>query len=71
MAFLGMVLLFIYGVIGFLWFRDDYNTDLSYSDTFLVTVFTTMRDGLRYGEGIGANDILKEPEYFPEKDPGN
>lgn len=48
MSFLGIVLLFVYGVIGYIWFTDDYNTDLSYSSTFLVTVFTTIKDGLRF-----------------------
>lgn len=67
LAFLAIVMLFIYGVIGYIWFSGDYNTDLNYSSTFLITVFTTIKDGLKYGEGIGANDILKEPMYYPDQ----
>lgn len=70
LAFLAIVMLFIYGVIGYIWFSNDYNTDLNYSSTFLITVFTTIKDGLRYGEGIGANDVLKEPLYEPSRNNG-
>ena len=50
----GMILLTIYGIFGYLFFKEDYDKSLGcYSDSLLTTIFTTINYGLRIGEGIG------------------
>jgi hypothetical protein len=45
-AFLGFVIMYIYGIIGWNYFRDYYGDD---GWTFLLTITHTMKEGLRSG----------------------
>jgi len=54
--FFGFSIMFIYGVIGWNYFRDDYEEE---GWTFLHTVAFTIKEGLRSGGGI--SDAIKPP----------
>lgn len=55
-AFLGFSLMYIYGIIGWTYFREFYGDN---GWTFLVTVLTTIKEGLRSGGGI--SDAINPP----------
>ena len=45
--------MYIYGIAGFLYFRDSYdNENKVYGQTFILTIASTIKEGLRNGGGI-------------------
>ena len=68
MAFLGAIILLIYGTFVYtLHYKDDLNSSfdgLNYNASFKLVILTTIKDGLSKDGGI--NDVLSPSNYSKE-----
>ncbi|EGR33287.1 hypothetical protein IMG5_057100 [Ichthyophthirius multifiliis] len=52
-AYLGLIIMYIYGIGGFLYFRKSFeNSEKVYGQNFILVISSTIKEGLRNGGGI-------------------
>ena len=61
-VFLGLIILYIYGIIAFQNFPANFDNDAgAYSNNFIIAITSTIKEGLKSGGGMG--DALTPIEY--------
>ncbi|EGR29039.1 hypothetical protein IMG5_164510 [Ichthyophthirius multifiliis] len=69
-ACLGLIILYIYAIIGYNNFKDFFNKEAgAFSDTFFLTITSVIKEGLRNGGGIA--DSLNNIDYNDENSYSN